>query len=76
MTEGTRSNRVKQARLAEAKSRSELARAAHLTDKTVMRVEEGTAHVRDDTKHKIVKGFNSLTDRAKTYTFEDLFPNG
>lgn len=69
-------NNVEQARRREAVSRAHLARLAGIAEKTLKRVEEAARNVAPRTKDKILKAFNSLSDKQRSYTFEDLFPNG
>lgn len=69
-------NNVENVRTREGLSRARLAKLADLDEKTLKRVEEGTRNVAPLSKHKIVKALNSLLDKQRTYTFEDLFPNG
>lgn len=69
-------NRVAEARNHEAISRSRLAAIASIAEATLKRVEEGRRTVAPLTKAKIVKGFNSLSNKQREYTLEYLFQNG
>jgi DNA-binding XRE family transcriptional regulator len=68
-----KTNRVKEAREAEAISRAELARRSGVVDKTIKNIEEGITNCMQHTKTKIIKGFNSLENKQRDYTIEYLF---
>lgn len=66
-------NKVRQSRIREGLTQTELAEHARLSAKTVSRVEKGDNSVLDSTKHKLVKGFNKIEDKRRDYTFDFLF---
>ena len=58
----------------EAISRAELARLAGISERTLKRVEDGVPTISQNTRAKVVKGFNALMKKQRKYTTEHLFP--
>lgn len=68
-------NNLKQIRQSEGISKAELARLAKISERTISRIESDMMTGTIETKYRIVKGINSLPDRLKEYTFDDIFPS-
>ncbi len=66
-------NRVLDSRKIEGRSRAEMARKSDLSEQTFKRVENG-GKIAQQTRWKIVNGFNSLENKKRVYTEEYLFP--
>lgn len=68
-------SRVEETRVREGLSRSKLARLAEIAAKTIKRIEEEDETVTEESKNKLVKGFNKIEGKLREYTYEYLFPN-
>ena len=52
---------------------AELARLAHLSERTLRRAEAGSTSLR--TRTRTVNAFNRREERLKEYTVDEVFPN-
>lgn len=66
-------NKMREVRIQEGLTQRELADLSGLSAKTISRIERGMDSVRDQTKHKVVKGLNKVEDKHREYTFDFLF---
>jgi transcriptional regulator with XRE-family HTH domain len=62
-------------RVAEGLSVTRLASLAGVSAKTIDRLEAGATAVGPRMKHRILKGLNKNPERARDYTFKEIFPN-
>jgi transcriptional regulator with XRE-family HTH domain len=60
-------------RQSEGLSRAQLAREAGVSDRTIKRGEDG-AKLRTETRYRIVRGLNSLSEHEPPYEIDDVFP--
>lgn len=68
-------NRLKETRVAEGLTITELARSARISTKVISQAERCLIDPTDVTKRKIVNGLNSLKKPGeKGYVFEFIFP--
>lgn len=65
---------LQRVRETEGLSRAALARAAGVSDKTIERAEHSET-VRRETKFKILKGLNLLSEHKPAYKLTDIFPD-
>lgn len=68
-----KSSRLKEIRLAEALTKSELARRAGLSVSAITDAENGTRNTAEVTKHKILNALNENTRKKRQYRLEDIF---
>ena len=68
-------NRVSEVRQTEAISKAELARRSGIAERTLRRVEEARRNVSPNTRAKIVKGLNAVSNKKPEYTLDYVFPN-
>jgi len=66
------SNHLKKLRSAAGLSRAALARLADVNERTVKRIERGQSSAAH-TRHKILNGLNSHTERK--YTYKEVYPH-
>lgn len=75
MIEVSAPNNLKQVRLSEGLSISELSRSCGVSDKTISDVENCRRTPATRTLHKILNGLNNRPGATNKFTFEEIFPN-
>ena len=67
-------NKLKEIRVREGLTITELSRKANIATRTITRIENGEGNSKIETLNKILKNLNELTN--KNYRFEEVFEIG